>query len=160
MNIIKSDIVGSEHDVFWEDISASIEQMEPRPLLVIANHAEDDSVSVAQLQKMLDASGLSAGQYNIVLLGKGQQMAWHQLRHRLQPHMVFLVGVLPADLGVSVLLRLNEPNRFNDTIWLPTLSINDLAQHADVKKQLWVSGMKPLFVDKVFGELAGLPLAS
>jgi CheY-like chemotaxis protein len=156
MDIIKSDIVSSEHDAYWGAIGGPAGKMTPRPLLVLVSHSEGDTVATTQLQKMLDASGLSAEQYNIVSVADGEQIAWHQLRHHFKPGVVFLLGVLPAQLGVSALFRLNEPNRFNDTIWLPTLSIALLAEHADAKKQLWLAGMKPIFVDKVYGDIVAV----
>jgi hypothetical protein len=32
-------------------------------------------------------------------------------------------------------------------VWLATLPLKDLEQNAELKKQLWVNGMKPVFVD-------------
>jgi len=150
MSIIKTDIVSAENDVFWNDVSDITSGHVPRPVLVITNTREHD----AQLLKMLEASKLAADQYNIIYVEEGRQVAWHQLHYNLKPGVVFLIGVLPAQLGVSALFKLNEPNRYNDTIWLPSLSIAELDQRADVKKQLWLQGMKPIFVDKVYGEFS------
>jgi len=82
-----------------------------------------------------------------------QKAAWHMLREQLDPKVIFLVGVSPAQLGISALFQINISNRFDDRYWLPTLSLEQLEQNADMKKQLWTGGMKPLFVDKIYGEI-------
>lgn len=147
INIIKTDIVSNQYDILWEDISPITGSMEPRPLLVVVNECEPGSAEDQQLQKMLDACKLYPEQYNILRLQSGQQIAWHQLRERLNPAIVFLIGVMPAQLGVSAFFKLNETNNFNDRIWLPTLDLRVLAKHEDLRKQLWINSMKPLLAD-------------
>jgi len=151
MNILKSDIISSQNDEYWADISPLIGKALPRPVLALTIDSGKNPQEESQLQKMLEACKLSPEQYNIVKLPAGRKVAWHQLRDRLDPKIVFLIGVLPVQLGVSASLRFNLPNRFNDCIWLPTLSVTELDKFQDVKKQLWLEGMKPVFVDKRFG---------
>ncbi len=148
INIIKTDIVANKHDVFWEDISSFIDNASPRPVLIIVNDCEQGSAENLQLQKMLDACRLQPEQFNIIRLQKDDQVAWHQLRERLDPNIIFLIGIMPIQLGISAFFRLNAPNSFNDRIWLPTLDIAELEKHADIKKQLWINGIKPVFIDK------------
>jgi len=152
MNIIKSDLVDIKYDAFWEDVAAITIEAGPKSVLVVINDHEQGSQEQVQLQKMLEACKLTPAQYNIVKVKTGQLVAWHKLRELLDPKVVFLFGILPAQLGISALFRLNEPNRFNDRIWLPSISIAEQEQFPDLKKQLWVSGMKPVFIDKAFGE--------
>ena len=57
---------------------------------------------------------------------------------------------MPQQLGIAAMFRLNEPNRFNERIFIPTLSIPDLEKQPDAKKQLWLGGLKPVFADKLF----------
>jgi hypothetical protein len=147
MNIIKSGIVSAEYDGFWDEATAVTRNLIVKPVLIIVNTYTPGSNEEAQLGKMLGACGLTNEQYNIIQLDKDQQMAWHQLREMADPKVVFLIGVMPAQLGVSVLFQLNSANNFNDRIWLPTLSLAELEQYADIKKQLWVNGMKPVLVD-------------
>jgi hypothetical protein len=148
MNIIKSDIISAENDVFWNDISTAINDAEPRPVLVLVTSYEKGGVEETQLLKMIDACKLTPDQYTIVQLEQEQQIAWHQLAARLNPEIVFLIGIKPIQLGISALFCLNEPNRFNDKVWLPTLSIRELEQHKEVKKQLWVNGINPVFINR------------
>jgi hypothetical protein len=154
VNIINTDVVSSSYDQLWEDISPVIKDATVKQVLIIINNCEAESAEDQQLSKMLDACNLRPEQYNIVRLPAGGSIAWHQLRERLDPQVVFLIGVMPAQLGISAFFRLNEANNFNERIWLPTLDIAELEKHPDAKKQLWLNGMKPIFVDNP------LPLAS
>ena len=154
MNIITSGIVQSIYDSFWNDLDENTRSLPPKPVLVIARHEDRANPdAAAQLGKMLGACKLQADIYNIIYLAPGQAVAWHRLNDALQPGFVFLVGIAPAQLGISALFRLNEPNRYAEKIWLPTLSVMELDQHADVKKQLWSTGMKPIFVDQAYGAI-------
>ena len=150
MNIIKTDLVSAAHDVMWDDISGVVKDANQRPVLILVQAYQQGSNEGAQLVKMLEAAKLQPEQYNIIQLEKDKVVAWHQLRERLNPHIIFLIGILPIQLGISSLFRLNAPNHFNDRVWLPTLSLAELEQRADVKKQLWLDGMKPVFVDSTF----------
>jgi len=151
VDIIKTDIVSSDWDVFWEDISAVI----PNPVasaevLVIANAASDND----RLMKMMEVCKLMPGTYNLLKLTTEQKVAWHQLRDTLNPKVLFLIDVTPAQLGVSAMFFQHEPNSFNDRTWLITVSVAEIDQNPELKKFLWSSGMKPIFVDKTVGELS------
>ena len=153
VNIIKSDIVLPQYDVLWEDIGSLLPGCHPKPVLVLVKRFADNSQEAAQLQKMLDGCKLTETQYNVVQLGDGQQAAWHKLREELQPKIIFMIGVMPAQLGISAMFQLNVPNRFGDCIWLPTLSLSELNRIGDdVKKPLWNNGMQPIFVSKAYGD--------
>ena len=152
MELIKTDIVGAQYDTFWDDISDIATGLQKKPILVIVNDFERNSVEEQQLQKMLGACKLADAQYNIVKIGNEQAAAWHKLNDQLNPAIVFLIGVSPAQLGISAVFQLNRPNHFADKIWLATLSLKELDSNADLKKDLWLGGMKPLFVDKPLPE--------
>lgn len=152
MNIIKSNLISSEYDILWEDIAPVVKDATPRPILILTNAYTEGGPEDTQLLKMLDACKLAPEQYNIIRINNGQQAAWHKLRELLSPKIIFLIGILPSQLGISSLFRINAPNHFNNCIWLPTLSINELEQRPDIKKQLWQEGMKPVFVDKSYGD--------
>jgi hypothetical protein len=153
INVINSDIIDEAYDVYWKDASMLIKDATPKPVLIITGTHEKDGTEQKQLQKMLEACKLVNEQYNILQMENDQKIAWYQLRELLHPKIIFLIGIMPLQLGISASFKLNEPNNFNDKIWLPTLSINKLEQHADAKKQLWENGMKPVFVNKLFGEI-------
>jgi hypothetical protein len=152
VNIIKSDIVLPQYDELWDDVSPLLNGATPKPVLVLVNKFAENSQEAAQLQKMLDGCLLTAAQYNVVPLDEGQYAAWHQLRTALHPKIIFMIGILPAQLGISAMFQINMPNRFSDCIWLPTLSITELERQPNVKSQLWNNGMKPVLKDKSYGD--------
>ena len=147
MNIIKTDVVSVANDVMWDDISAVTGELQKKTILILVGTYQPDSSEGAQLVKMLEAAKLTPGQYNLIQLEQHQVVPWYKLREHLAPEIIFLIGILPSQLGISSLFRLNAPNHFNDRVWLPTLSLSDLEQRPDIKKQLWLDGMKPVFVD-------------
>jgi len=150
MNIIKSDLVSAAHDVMWDDISGVVKDAGKRPVLILVQTYQAGGNEATLLSKMLEKAELQPEKYNIIQLDKDKIVAWHQLRERLNPDIIFLIGVAPAQLGISSLFMLNVPNHFNDRAWLPTFSLAELEQRPDVRKQLWNDGMKPLFVDSTF----------
>ena len=147
MNIIKSDVVSPKFDVLWDNIADITAGLVPKDVLIIVKTFALESAEKGQLLKMLEACKLAAEQYNIIQLDNDKMVAWHQLRERLDPKIIFLIGILPSQLGISSLFRLNAPNRFNDRVWLATVSLSELEQNKALKQQLWTDGMKPVFVD-------------
>lgn len=148
MQLINTPIVSSKYDILWEETTVTEGAERGKPVLIIVGGCTAESTEDAQLKKMLGACKLDAGQYNIIRLDEGAMVAWHQLREKLQPAIIFLIGVKPEQLGISAMFTLNAPNSFNDKTWLPTLSIQELEQNPEAKKQLWINGMKPVFVDQ------------
>lgn len=148
---IKSDIISNKYNIFWKDISDLITDTTPKKILVLSLNYSPASFEEGQLKKMLQACTLTPEQYHIVKIGEGQLVAWHKINEQLHPQITLLVGVLPAQLGISATFRLNEPNFFNECLFIPTLSINELEQSPEVKKQLWNIGLKPVFIDKKIG---------
>lgn len=146
--IITSEVIKSEQDVFWEDISAVIGELPHKKVLIISSAFAAGSDSETQLQKMLGACQLTDADYNTIQLDEGQQVAWNKMRDLLQPEEILLVGVMPKDLGISALFRLNSVNNFDGIKWIPTLSLPNLEQQPNAKKELWLQALKPLFVDK------------
>lgn len=149
IDIIQSKIVGKEWDALWDKETTS--ETAPVPVVVLSETYSSGSAEEAQLQKMLQACGLDAAQYKIILLANEQLMAWHAIRERYQPKVVLLLGVNPYQLGVSAMFRLLGPNNFNDCTWIPAPSLTELEKQPEAKKQLWLNALKPVFVDKTTG---------
>jgi hypothetical protein len=160
MHILNSDILTSKFDVFWQDIPSRVAAMSQRPVLIITPQLAAGSPQETQLTKMIEACRLTPDQYNMLQLAADEQPGWHQLRNQLNPLVVFIVGIMPVQIGVSALFSLNEPNHFNDTIWLPSLPLEELERSKELKGQLWSTGMKPIFIEKKFGELVSPGLLS
>jgi hypothetical protein len=150
-DIIKSDIINKEWDIFWLDKPGLIASLSEKPLLIITEEFGQNSSEELQLQKMLQACTLSTEQYNIIQVKATEQLPWHKLRDYLNPKIILLLGIIPEQLGISAMLQLYLPNRFNDRIWIAGLSLTELEKQPEAKKQLWQNGLKPVFVDKTIG---------
>ncbi len=153
MNIINTDIIKSDQDVFWKN-SPLLAELSYRPVLVLTSEFEHGSLEEEQLIGILKSGcRLLEDQYNLIQLKEDTKVAWHMMREQLEPRVVLLFNISPAQLGIAALLRLNEINNFDDCYWVPSLSLGQLAQDKALKGQLWTSGLKPLFVDKIHGEV-------
>lgn len=149
-DIIQSDIVNTNIDAYWATLPDGLPASAVRALVVTQPYAAG-SAEEAQLQKILQACKLDQSDYYIHQLL--QPVAWHQFRDKLNPKAVLLFGVFPQQLGVSAMFSLYYPNKFDGAIWVPSISIAEMEKHPDTKKQLWVDGLKPVFVDKTYGDI-------
>lgn len=147
-DIITIPVIPSSIDVFWDTFTTGLQ---PRPLLILSAPFTDENAENVQLTKMLHASKIAAESYNLIILHEGDRLAWSKLQDALQPKAVLLLGVAPQDVGISALFRLNEPNHFSNCIFIATLSIAKLETMPDMKRQLWNSALKPLFIDNLYG---------
>lgn len=153
MNIINTDIVNGDYDIFW-NMPAEIQDMEPRPVLVLTADYAAGSAEEEQLTGILSSGcRLMSTNYNIIKFPADMKTAWHKLRDKLEPRVVLLFNIHPQQLGISALFRLNEINSFDNCYWAPTLSLTQMIQDKVLKGQIWNNALKPLFVDKVHGDL-------
>lgn len=148
LNIIKSKIVSSDWDAFWQQ-NLAIEELEKNTVVLCAPY-QAGSGEQMQLFKMLGACHLTPEDFHIIHVMDGENVAWHQVRDKIKPKHVIISGVMPAQLGISAMFRFNEPNRFNDCIFIPTLSLPELERNPEVKKQLWLSALKLVYIDKQY----------
>ena len=145
MQLINSKIVPSAQNIFWDDLPESWRLLTPRKSLILTQPFQPGSPEHETLLKMLAACKLVPEQYHILQIEEQQQVAWHQLRNKLQPEFALILGVSPQTLGISALFRINEPNAFNDCTIIPSLSLSQLIQMQDVRTALWTQGLKPVF---------------
>ncbi len=145
--IINTEIIDTETDVFWYNNSVSHDPISPKSVLILSKKIDEQSAEQQQLNKILDACKLTEDKYNLVQLTDNERRAWHLLKDIAKPSVVILFGVHPSDLGVSALFRLNGLNNFDGASWIPTLSLPELEQQPQAKKELWTSALKPLFAD-------------
>jgi hypothetical protein len=148
MNIIITDTVNTKYDPLWDNLPEHIVGLGKKPVLVIANEPAPGSAELQQQQKIIDACNLAVDKYHLIRLNDNELISWNRLREVLDPKIIFLIGVLPAQLGISALFSLNSLNNFDNRIWLPTVSTAELEMHKELKQQLWNNGMKPLLKDK------------
>lgn len=151
--IIETDILSDEWNTFWDKLPETKGPLEPKKVLILSAPFGANTSEATQLQKMMQACNIREDQYNVLQLNEGEDIAWHQLQFHLKPGVILLLGIQPSRLGVSALFRINEPNRYNECIWIPSLSLSELELNPEVKKQLWLQALKPVFVDKSYGEI-------
>lgn len=154
MQLINTDIVKPHTDIFWQQ-PASISGLAPGPVLAItaafANQPEYD-----QLTGILKA-GCKLGEqhYNVVQMAAGEQIAWYRIRQALQPKVVLLFNIFPIQLGISALFRLNEVNKFDGVLFIPSVPLGLLITDKTAKGQLWNNALKPVFEGQAYGNLIG-----
>ena len=151
--IIETDIISDEWNTFWDSLSETKGPLAPKRVLVLSGPYGPTSSESQQLQKMMQACNLTEDRYNVIQLVDDEDIAWHQLQYHLKPYVIILLGIHPSRLGISALFRINEPNNYNECIWIPSLSLSELEINPEVKKLLWLQGLKPVFVDKNFGDI-------
>lgn len=151
-DIIQSDIVTQQWDAFWNPLPDSLNiGSEQTNTLVLTLPYTQGSAEETALLKMMQACKFGAEGYKIVQMQPEMLVAWHKIKEVANPKNVILLGVLPQQLGITVLLRLFNPNRFDGCIWIPGLSLTDMEKQPEAKKELWLNGLKPTFVDAVNG---------
>jgi hypothetical protein len=146
-DIITSKIVHTDWDVFWNELTENLPQ---KSVLIITTPIAADSNEEVQLKKILQACALTENEYNILQVNNNQLIAWNKIREQANPKTILLFGVLPHQLGISALFRLHEVNRFNDCLWIPSISLTELEKFPQTKKHLWTEAFKPVFIDKIY----------
>lgn len=149
-DIISQQIISSNYDILWST-PAALTALAPRNVLVISTGFAPNSEEEEMLKKMLLACLLSDDDYHIVQMQPDEMLSWHALRDQLKVHTVLLLGIMPAQLGVSALLMPHQISRFNGCTWIVTDSLQTLIQRPEIKAHLWNYGLKPAFVEKVYG---------
>ena len=149
-DIINTDIIPASLNTTWDENNLA-NGLRPKLVLIITTTYSDNTPEALQLQKIIAACKLTQEQYNIIQLNDNQLIKISHLLSNLNPKIVILFGILPIQLSISAQFILNEPNRFADCIFIPTLSLSDMEQLEEMKKQLWNKALKPVFVENVFG---------
>lgn len=148
-DIINTPVIFSRWDAFWQ--SPEHHTLEQKQVLVITTPFDEKSEVGNQLQKILAACKLSEEQIQLLVLKDEEEIAWHQLRDIVAPKQVILFGVEPSRLGISAYFMPHQVSRFNGASWMQTLSLEELMKRTEIKTHLWNYGMKPVFIDKVYG---------
>lgn len=149
-DIINSQIINADYDIFWL-APEQITTLPQRDVLVASTPFVRESPEEIQLLKMLQACQLKESDYNIIQFGDADKIAWHVLRDHLHLKSIILLGILPAQLGVSAQLMPHQLSRFNNCNWIVTDNLETLLQRQEIKTHLWNYGLKPAFVEKVYG---------
>lgn len=146
-DILNTPLVPLKWDELWDIPDPLQSDVNPTDVLVLSLPYRIGSGDESQLTKMLGACNLTPAQYRVLFIERYAMASWHRIREKLQPKYVLLLGVTPEQLGISALFRPFVSNSFNDCTWIPSVSLEELEQQPEAKKQLWVNGLKPVFVD-------------
>lgn len=150
-DIIQSKIIGKQWDALWQLNNHN--ELSQKKVLVISQHYSAGSTEEIQLQKMLQACNLTTDDYQVVLLEENEMIAWHLLREKCAPKVIITLGITPMQLGISAMFHLHSINSFNDCYFIPAVSAGQMEKQPEAKKQLWLNALKPLFIDKVKGDI-------
>lgn len=95
-----------------------------------------------QLGKILSACKLQNNDYMISSLTKD----WSFYRNSDSIKEVILFGVDENDLNISIQLKENQLVKFDNRIWIKTVSIHEMMKNQAIKNTLWQQALKPHFV--------------
>lgn len=150
-HLINTPIINATHDAFWQPEALAQRGLTPKPVLVITASASENNDENQLLLKILDACKLTTEAYNHITLANEETIAWHQLKEQLQVRSVILFAIEPQALGLSVHFMPHQTNRFSDCNWIYTTSLSEINQRQEIKAHLWNYGLKPVFIDKIYG---------
>lgn len=150
-DIINTDLISKESDRLWQDTSHLLKDLNPRKVVVLSGPFKNEDEESALLTKMLAACKLTPGEYHLILLQEDDLLAWPLIREATQPSQVILLGVEPSQLGMAVQFMPHQVSRFDERSWIPSASLSTLIEQPAIKNHLWNYGLKPVFIDKVYG---------
>lgn len=148
MLLLRSKIVPATQDAFWQPLPERWLSLSPARLLVITSPYQPESIEATTLSKLIQACGITEGVDGHILMFEESSIAWHLLKAHFSPAHVLMFGILPAQLGISALFALNAANRFDGSIFIPTIAPLSFSQDAGTKKLLWESVLKPAFAHR------------
>jgi hypothetical protein len=148
-DIINTNIIPARWNEMWTE-QELLKNLQARPVLILTTPYQPDSPEATQLQKMLDACKLQREDYNLLSINDNQLVNISILQQTFNLNTVFLIGVLPYQLGIVADLALNYPNRFNDCIFIPALSLSAMEQQPQFKSRLWNDALKPVFIENKY----------
>lgn len=146
--IFNTEIINAETDVFWHKEEVSAQSERQYATVIITNSLQPGSAEEVQLNKIIEACKIPAEDYYILQLQNNEQRAWHTIKQSFQPLQLITFGIPPSRLGIASLFRLHAVNHFDSSVIIPALSLQELEQNPQAKKDLWLNALKPVFADK------------
>jgi hypothetical protein len=145
-DIISTDIIPEKWNTIWEE-NDEVNALGNRPILIITLRYKPGSEESVQLQKIVEACKIKEEQYNLLTIGENQVISINYLFAKCKPETVLFLGIQPIQLGISAQFALNKPNKFNNSIFIPALSLSDMEQQPQMKARLWNDALKPIFIE-------------
>ena len=145
-DIINTPVVPNNWNQLW-DHNDALQNLTPKPVLILSLPYQSATAEEIQLQKMMDACKLTADKYNIIQIKENQLFNINTAIPGLKAEKILLFGISPFQLGISAQFVLNTPNPFAGCVFIPALSLSVMEQQPEMKKQLWNNALKPVFVE-------------
>jgi hypothetical protein len=143
-NLITTKTIPNTEDVFWNDLPEKWKNLDSKRVLIICSAFTTSSNEETTLLKMLNACSLTQEQYHILQFDE-ESIAFHKIKAHFEPEVILLLGIVPEQLGIHSLFRLNYPNGFGGCVIIPGLSLQAMEQNTQAKKDLWLHALKPYF---------------
>jgi hypothetical protein len=144
MQLYNTKVIPAGEDKLW-GTPADLPALAGTKLLVISAPFVADSSESQTLAKMMSACRLSATDYALIQLPETERLSWRALMEAGAPQRVLMLGISPAQLGISAFFQLNHCNNFLACVFIPGLSLGQLEQQPAAKRELWEQGLKPCF---------------
>lgn len=122
-----------------KNISEELLTIRTLVLITAPTHEMEEYV---QLEKMLTACKLTKEDYKVEL----QAGDWNYYRTFENIKEVLLFGISEKELNIGVQLIGNHINKFDNRVFIKSLSIAQLANSQQDKNNLWQNALKPHFV--------------
>jgi hypothetical protein len=110
--------------------------------LVLITPPINEMEEYVQLEKMLNACKLTKEDYKVEL----QTEDWNYYRTFENIKEILLFGITEKELNIGVQLIGNHINKFDNRVFIKSLSIAQLANSQQDKNSLWQNALKPHFV--------------
>ncbi len=141
--IFKSSVVTEDYDFLWKpELVGHIPQVDT---IVLSTNFEPASQDAQLLTKMMMACKLEQSQYYVMQLKQDDLVSWFQLREQTKATKVLLLGILPAQLGISAMMLPHEVNRFDGAQWMPTFALQELLKQDALRKHLWINVFQKVY---------------
>ena len=144
MQLYNTKVIPAAEDVMWVS-PANLPRMEAAKLLVIAAHFDPGGSESTTLAKMMTACKLAPADYAVVELSPTDRLPWRALMEAGAPSRILLLGIHPAQLGISAAFQQNHCNNFLSYVIIPGPGLAQLDQQPTIKRELWEQGLKPCF---------------
>lgn len=132
-------------DAAWEHQSPKLAGATAAGMLVFARPFSAGSQEEVTLQNMVKACGFAGGAAQIIQLDENESMPWAMARAAVQPQYVLLLGVPPAQLGISAQLPANAATEFSGSTFIWTATLQSLTTSEAARKSLWKDVLQPVF---------------
>lgn len=110
--------------------------------LILISASKNETEELVQLGKILSACKLQQHEYKISYLTND----WIFYRTNEDIKEVLLFGISEKELNLSIQIPVNQVIKFDERIWVKTISISEMTNNQQIKNDLWQNALKPYFI--------------